>query len=190
MTGSIRIIGGNYKGKKIPVLSRTSLRPTPNRVRETLFNWLMHDISQAVCLDAFAGSGALGLEALSRGAKNVVFIEQDPAVYQHLKKTIATFLPPTHATQQVSSLVEVLNRNALDYLKHSPLSFDIIFLDPPFQSNDLAACLKQLTESKALSPQGILYIESNSPPPIDPAKWCCLRSQHAGSVYYGLYQWT
>lgn len=181
MTGAIRIIGGRLKGKKIPVIAQSTLRPTPNRVRETLFNWLMQDIRGAVCLDAFAGSGALGLEAFSRGAKQVILLEKDLKTYEHLKKIIQSI--------GAEPAVSVFHTHALDYLKKTQPPFDIIFLDPPFQSNELPLCLDTLAyPSNILTPRGLVYIESSQPPLLDQAQWIGLRQQQAGSVYYGLYQ--
>lgn len=177
---SVRIIGGKYKGKKIPVLHQATLRPTPNRIRETLFNWLMHDIRNAVCLDAFAGSGALGFEALSRGAQQVTLIEKQPETFASLQQTANAF--------DVSS-IELLQTDFFDYLKKSPRSFDIIFLDPPFHADLLMRCFQELSQSSLIKPQGLIYVESDRPLSPHP-QWTSLREQHAGLVYYGLYQNT
>ncbi|MFZ4077644.1 MAG: 16S rRNA (guanine(966)-N(2))-methyltransferase RsmD, partial [Legionellaceae bacterium] len=120
MNESIRIIGGLYRGKKLTFAAQPSLRPTPNRIRETLFNWLMHDIRDADCLDAFAGSGALGFEAFSRGAKQVTLIEHDQPTYACLKKQAASF----NTTQ-----LTVLRADVCDFIKVTQQTFDIIFFD-------------------------------------------------------------
>lgn len=180
MQGNIRIIGGRFKGKKIPVLTEATLRPTPNRVRETLFNWLMHDLPEAMCLDAFSGSGALGLEALSRGAKKVVLLEKSREIYAALKKTVASF---------DSQGIEIYHEDAFDYLKQTSLTFDIIFLDPPFQSDLLQKCLDLLKKTSVLTPNGRVYVESEEPITPAPEGWECLRHQKAGAVYYGLYSY-
>ena len=117
---SVRIIGGLYRGKKIHVPELEGLRPTPNRVRETLFNWLMNDIRGARCLDAFAGSGALGLEAYSRGAAEVIFLESSHCAHGALQKNIALFKNPTLILKKT---------DALSYLESAKEPFDIIFLD-------------------------------------------------------------
>ncbi len=106
----VRIIGGQFRGKKIHFPPEAGLRPTPDRVKETLFNWLMHDIPKARCLDAFAGSGGLGLEAFSRGAARVVFVEQSPAVYAYLNKTLAEFN---------TNKLQLVHQDALAYLKNN-----------------------------------------------------------------------
>lgn len=186
MRGNIRIIAGRFKGKRIPVLETPGLRPTPNRIRETLFNWLMHDIPGARCLDSFAGSGALGFEALSRGATQVVLLEADLKTYAQLLKTAQTF--QTTCRDSFAASITIHHADALDYLKCTPLQFDIIFLDPPFQTACLSACLAMLNKRPALlTPSGLVYVESDQPLALDSAHWHCLRQQKAGAVYYGLY---
>lgn len=147
----IRIIGGVYRGKKIHFPDIEGLRPTPDRVRETLFNWLMHEIRDARCLDAFAGSGALGLEAFSRGAKQVVFLEQSPKAHASLQKIISTFNSPK---------LQLLQTDALKYLQSNSKEFDIIFLDPPFAKNYLPQCLSHITQGNILKSGGLVYLES------------------------------
>jgi 16S rRNA (guanine966-N2)-methyltransferase len=178
---SVRIIGGVFRGKKLSFPQVQHLRPTPDRVRETLFNWLMQSIRHAVCLDAFAGSGALGFEALSRGAEKVVLVEQAHEVYENLKKSAASF---------ATTNVEVCKSNALDYIKNTTQRFDIIFLDPPFTANYLEECLRLLSNSQALNPGGLIYIESPSEFVLDSLVWKQLKSKKAGQVVYGLYQKT
>ena len=113
MNQCIRIIGGQYRGKKLTFPAIDGLRPTPDRVRETLFNWLMHTIHDAHCLDAFAGSGALGFEAFSRGAGSVVFVEKAPVAFAYLQKTATTFNSPK---------LTVLNKNACTYMQETKAS--------------------------------------------------------------------
>lgn len=124
MPGEIKIIGGRFKGRKIKVLDMPHLRPTPIRLRETLFNVIQFDIKQAECLDTFAGTGALGLEAFSRGAKQVTFLEAQPKIYQQLLQNIQIF----------SNSLQAICINALDYLKKTEKKFDIIFLDSSFST--------------------------------------------------------
>jgi len=123
-TAGIRIIGGSLKRSKIEVLNRVGLRPTPNRVRETLFNWLMPFIPGASILDCFAGSGALGLEALSRGAFTCTFVEQDPQIAKHIESNIERFELHTHANVLANDVFEIPDEVVI----HA----DIIFADPPF----------------------------------------------------------
>jgi 16S rRNA (guanine966-N2)-methyltransferase len=136
---AIHIIGGHYRGKKIQFPESTSLRPTPNRIRETLFNWLMHDIRGARCLDTFAGSGALGFEAYSRGASEVVFLEQSPLVHTCLQKNIALFQ---------SDALSIKKTDALVYLDAIQSPFDIIFLDPPFSKEYIPQCMQLIQDNE------------------------------------------
>lgn len=148
---ALRIIAGRWRGRKIPVLDLPGLRPTTDRIRETLFNWLTPYINHSRCLDLFSGSGALGLEALSRGASHVFFVDKHPQVIQQIKKNLQAL----NATTDAESLVASIPDN------HIKLGdpYDIIFLDPPFQQNLLPACLHWLSTAKLLTPQTIIYIE-------------------------------
>lgn len=173
----IRIIGGQYRGKKIAFPDSDGLRPTPDRVRETLFNWLMNDIRNARCLDAFAGSGALGLEAFSRGAAEVCLIEQQKATFFHLQTIISSFK---------ASNLTLMNTNACDFIRQTKRVFDIIFLDPPFDANLLTPCLTDLSEHPILPAGGLVYIESSQEIIPDPLQWQTLKQKRAGQVVYGL----
>src|SRR6185503_9844939 len=133
--GNVRIIAGEYRGRRIPVPQKPDLRPTPDRVRETLFNWLGQWLDGLVCLDLFAGSGALGFEAASRGAARVVMVENDAAVCQSLENFRALIGAPA---------IELVRGDALEYLKRSRERFDVVFLDPPFRQNALPAVFRQL----------------------------------------------
>jgi 16S rRNA (guanine966-N2)-methyltransferase len=177
----VGIIGGRYRGKIIAFPASVELRPTPNRIRETLFNWLMHDIRQARCLDAFAGSGALGFEAFSRGAAEVCFLEQNRTVFKALKSNIAQF-----DTKQL----QAIQINALDYLHHTDTTFDIIFLDPPFASTLLKDCLHALSTGTLLKPEGLVYTESPQEISVDLTCWEILKQKQAGQVFYGLLRKT
>ena len=175
----VRIIGGQFRGKKLTFPNIDGLRPTPDRVRETLFNWLMNDIHDTHCLDAFAGSGALGIEAFSRGAKEVYFIETNSVAFTHLKALVSSF-----NTQQLT----IIHNNAIDFINGSKESFDIVFLDPPFNSNLLKSALEALEQSPILKPKGLVYIESAEEISPNPAHWRVLKQKRAGLVYYGLLQ--
>jgi 16S rRNA (guanine966-N2)-methyltransferase len=179
MKQSIRIIGGKYRGKKLFVPNLEGLRPTPDRVRETLFNWLMHDIRDACCLDAFAGSGALGFEAYSRGASSVVFIESADEAYVSLRKQVRAF-----ATTQLT----VLHQDAFIYLQNTQQQFDIVFLDPPFANDYLTPCIQHLTNFNVLKSGGLLYVESSEIVNLDFQRWEPLKLKQAGKVMYGLYK--
>lgn len=180
ISNHIRIIGGRYRGKKLSFPSAEGLRPTPDRIRETLFNWLMHDIRDARCLDAFAGSGALGFEAYSRGAAQVVLIEKNPVVARNLQLIAAGF-DDCHDLQ-------VISRPALDYLQSLSNQFDIIFWDPPFAHPELYEGISILEDSNVLIEGGILYIESAQEIALDPQIWQKLQLKQAGQVMYGLYR--
>lgn len=145
----VRIIGGVWRGKKIPVAKDVdALRPTPNRIRETLFNWLMHDIHESHCLDAFAGTGALGFEALSRGAATVTFCENAKPASLSLKKN-ATSLKCADQTIIISN----------DFLKtRFSQKFDIIFLDPPFYKNLIPLCLAHI--ENLMHENSLVYVET------------------------------
>ncbi|MBA2650207.1 MAG: 16S rRNA (guanine(966)-N(2))-methyltransferase RsmD [Legionella sp.] len=179
MKPGIRIIGGLYKGKKLPFPDIEGLRPTPNRIRETLFNWLMQDIRGARCLDAFAGSGALGLEAFSRGASYVTFIEQSPLAYANLSKLICDFHSPH---------LLLIKADTLHYLQTNPASFDLIFLDPPFSKNLLPECLETIIKHNILVKGGLLYLESPQAFDLDESQWGLLKRKQAGQVVYGLFE--
>jgi 16S rRNA (guanine966-N2)-methyltransferase len=172
--GKIRIIGGEYRGRKIPVPDRPDLRPTPDRVRETLFNWLGQSLEGLSCLDLFAGSGALGFEAASRGATRVVLVEQDRAVFDLLKKT---------RDEIGARQVEVVLDDAFAYVKRMQ-AFDVVFLDPPFRQNALPAVFRELKAAPATR----VYVESDGPfMPGEP--WHELKRARAGQVSYQLFEW-
>lgn len=177
---SLRIIAGKWRSRKIQFPDLPQLRPTPDRVRETLFNWLMPVISGARCLDLFAGSGALGLEALSRGAAEVVFVDRDHQVAKYLKDALQ-LLKSEHG--------QVVQADALDYLAGPAQRFDIVFLDPPYQSSLLTPCGEAL-EATWLASQAHIYIETarQSAPPHLPENWTVLRDKTAGQVCYRLAQ--
>lgn len=179
MNQTIRIIGGKFRGKKLHFPIIEGLRPTPDRVRETVFNWLMHDIRDARCLDAFAGSGALGFEAHSRGAADVLLLEQNPNVYSNLLKIASSFSSPN---------LIVRKTDTCKFLQQTNESFDIVFLDPPFAKNYLPLCLEILSNSTLLKLDGLLYIESPHEVEIDPTIWQQIKLKRAGQIIYGLYK--
>ena len=150
LPNEVRIIGGQWKRTKLPVADKPGLRPTPDRVRETLFNWLGQDLTGWRCIDAFAGTGALGLEAASRGAAEVLLVEQDPALVSQLR-----------ALQEKlsASTVSVQRANGLSVLKQlAPASMDLVFLDPPFDAKLYDSALK--AAAAAISAQGAIYLEA------------------------------
>ena len=153
---------------------RPGLRPTPDRVRETLFNWLGQRLDGLACLDLFAGSGALGFEAASRGAARVVMVENDRAGFEFLKKSLVAL----DAKQ-----VELVFGDAFEYLRSAPEKFDVVFLDPPFRQNALAPVLEQLPGRVAEG--GRVYIEAPEALELK-APWHELRRSRAGQVSYQL----
>ena len=177
---SVRIIGGGWRGRRITFPDVPGLRPTPDRVRETLFNWLQHDIAGARCLDLFAGSGALGLEALSRGAKELVFVEQAVAASRALQEQLARF-----GAERRSQVVEM---GAARYLRGAAPAFDIVFLDPPFGRDALAEYIPLLDSGHWLKPGSQVYLENEKAAgaPLLPAHWELLKSKSAGEVGYHL----
>lgn len=182
MAGKLRIIGGKWRGRRLNFTEIPGLRPTPDRVRETVFNWLMMDIQGAVCLDLFAGSGALGFEALSRGAKHVVLVDESRRVIEKLKEN-----------------AEILGASAdIDFYclqmprflaKVTGFCFDIVFLDPPFHKGLLAPTCRVLEEFNCLAKNALIYIEEESEldlSDIVPASWTILHSKRSGQVGYHL----
>jgi len=178
MFGELKIIGGRFKGRKIKVIDAPNLRPTPNRIREAVFNALQHDIKEACCLDAFAGSGALGLEALSRGAKEVTFLELNPSVYTQLQKNLALFTGGT---------IHHHRQNALAFLQTTQKTFDLIFLDPPFESNLWDECCHWIEQRHLLNPHGLLYLESSHLIELSSPSWTEIKTDRVSDVYYSIY---
>lgn len=177
--GSCRIIGGRWRGRRLPVPDGSEVRPTPDRVRETLFNWLAPVIGGARCLDLFAGSGALGLEALSRGAARVVSVEREAALAQQLRAIAAQW-------GAAELVVEVAD--ALAYLAGPSERFDVAFLDPPYGRGLLDSAVEGLAHGDWLAPGARLYLEqaSEERAPALPSGWTFLRSKRAGGVRYHL----
>ena len=180
MKQTVRIIGGHHRGKKIYFPSALDLRPTPSRVRETLFNWLMHRLHDICCLDAFAGSGALGFEAWSRGARHVTFIEQSHTAFLNLKKQADAF---------DASALQVIEGDTLVNLNSLTRPFDLVFLDPPFDKPDLLdKSIIHLEQSNVLTQNGLIYTESTQQITPNPVHWNTLKAKKAGLVYYALHQ--
>jgi 16S rRNA (guanine966-N2)-methyltransferase len=177
---SVRIIGGAWRGRRVHFPDVPGLRPTPDRVRETLFNWLQHSILETRCLDLFAGSGALGLEALSRGAANVVFVEQLPAAARALQEQLVRF-----GAEMKGRVMEI---GAARFLRTPGEPFDIVFLDPPFGKDALAEYVPMLDAGGWVRAEGLIYLESEriGGQPKLPDHWELLKSKSAGEVGYHL----
>jgi 16S rRNA (guanine966-N2)-methyltransferase len=178
LPNKLRIIGGQWRGVPIPVPDIAEVRPTPDRVRETLFNWLQPFIVGARCLDAFAGSGALGFEALSRGARELVCVDRNRDIVRHLLAT---------AKRLKAEGFDAVAGDAMSYLSGTPRAFDIVFLDPPYASNVLHELLPRLTQGW-LAPGALIYAEvaADSALPELPSGWSVHRSKRAGQVGYHL----
>ena len=176
----MRIIAGAWRGRRIHFPDMPALRPTPDRVRDTLFNWLQHSGAQSRCLDLFAGSGALGLEALSRGAKEAVFVEQFPAAARALQEQLVRF--------GGAGKGRVMEMGAARFLRTPADPFDIAFLDPPFGKDALAEYMPMLDEGNWLKVGGLVYLENErlAGEPKLPAHWELLKSKSAGEVGYHL----
>jgi 16S rRNA (guanine966-N2)-methyltransferase len=172
----VRIIAGAWRGRRIRFPAVADLRPTPDRVRETLFNWLQGVVVDARCLDLFAGSGALGLEALSRGASGVVFVEQDRSAAEALAGTLATLRAPQG---------QVVREDAFRYLARPSTPFDIVFLDPPFAKGWLIELCTLLEAGGWLAPRAFIYLEARAREAIGPlpSSWEAVRDTRAGDVH-------
>lgn len=179
----LRIIGGEWRGRRVPFSPLPGLRPTPDRVRETLFNWLQPYIAGARCLDLFSGSGALGLEALSRGAESVTFVDQETSVVRHLRDNLQLLK---------SSRGEVAQASAPEWLAQvAPGAgpFDIVFMDPPFRKGMAEECCRLLTVAGVLAEDAIVYVETESDlgSPVNPPHWQLHRDKKAGQVQYRMF---
>ena len=179
--GEVRIIGGDWRGRKLPVLNAEGLRPTSDRVRETLFNWLQFEIPGAKCLDVFAGSGALSFEALSRGAKQATLLELGTANANQLKQNLQTLNVSNASVEQVDSL-QWLAQTAKE-------PFDMVFLDPPFHKEFMQNSVDLLFKNGYLSDQAWLYLEQEKQLdwPSLPEGWVCHREKSTSQVRFGLF---
>lgn len=172
----VRIIGGEWRSRIVRFPPAAQLRPTPDRVRETLFNWLGQRLHGLQCLDLFAGSGALGFEAASRGASSVTLVERDRETARHLRAS---------AEALGARQVRVVEADALAFLERDAGSYDVVFLDPPYASGLAAAAMERL--GPRLRPGARVYAESAGPLEPGPA-WRAVREGRAGSVRYALYE--
>lgn len=179
-SNQLRIIGGEWRGRKFQFPDAPGLRPTPDRVRETVFNWLMPVINGATCLDLFAGSGALGLEALSRGAAHTTFVERNAKVVQSLQSTLDVL--------QVKERSEVVQLDGIQFLNKNQQTFDIIFLDPPYQSDLLLKAIELIETGNCLNAHAYIYMEmeSHQSLPAMPENWKVIKDKKAGDVHYFL----
>jgi len=183
-TSTVRIIGGAWRGRKLSFPETEGLRPTPDRVRETLFNWLQSYLPGARCLDLFSGSGALGLEALSRGAASVTFVDQAAEVVNHLRGNIH---------QLKAQNAEVVTASAINWLDNrqpdEEVRYDLVFMDPPFHKGLVEPVCEMLERRNLLREEAMIYIETERSLALDrlPAGWKLHREKTAGQVAYRLF---
>ena len=178
-SGRLRIVAGKWRSRLLPIADEPGLRPTSERIRETLFNWLASTIEGSRCLDLFAGSGALGLEALSRGAGEVVFVENSARTAAALKEAV---------NMLEASGARIHKADAIKYLKSEPEPFDIVFLDPPFAADLLEDLCRLLSEGNWLAEGARVYLEQDRERPLPdlPDGWTILNDKTAGQVRYAL----
>src|SRR5215510_9183831 len=181
LTNRVRIIGGRWRSRWVKFPDVEGMRPTPDRVRETLFNWLGQDLTGCSCLDLFAGSGALGLEAASRGALEVVLVERDRRIAQALQDSV-------RALAFDSAAISVVCADAIEFLERDLRMYDVAFVDPPYAlwekaRNSAAGVLHKL--EPRLKPGARVYLEAACPLQL-PSDWQTLKNKRAGAVHYQL----
>ena len=182
MSGKLKIIGGQWRSRIIQFEDAPGLRPTPARLRETLFNWLQLDVPGSDCLDLFAGSGALGFEAASRGARSVMMVETNPKTVEWLRRG---------QTQLQATNITVKSQKAEDFLQESrELKFDLVFMDPPFALDLASSLCQRLVASEKLASGAKIYIETSKQQSLDnlPKNWKLIKQSKAGDVVCYLYQ--
>lgn len=180
----LRIIGGRFRSRQVEFVDVEGLRPTPDRVRETLFNWLQPHLAQARCLDLFAGSGALAFEATSRGAESVLLVETNAKAAKQLTKNLDLLKAEN---------TRVLNQTAQSLLsKPAVLAYDVVFIDPPYKANLWVEIAQLLTENNWLAENAMIYLESPSKQtlPVLPESWQLKKDKTAGEVRYCLFQFV
>ncbi|MEC4088481.1 16S rRNA (guanine(966)-N(2))-methyltransferase RsmD [Pseudoalteromonas rubra] len=183
VSGHIRLISGRFRGRKLPVKNVEGLRPTTDRVKETVFNWLMQDVRDAKVLDCFAGSGSLGFEALSRFAHSTTFFEFDKQVAQQLQHNADTLKVDNAWVEQGDTLIKLATPAAQP--------FDLVFVDPPFRRDMVQSCCALLEANQWLSENALIYVEfERESTPTFPENWAILKEKQAGQVCCRLYQRT
>ena len=183
-SNTIRIIAGNWRGRRLHVLASEGLRPTTDRVRETLFNWLIGEVQAARCLDLFAGSGVLGLECLSRGAAFVQFVDVDQKVVARLRDNL-------HDLKVTPLEVELTRMDALDFVvRQATAKFDLVFLDPPFKADLLGDVAMRLEQNNWLAADALVYVEQAAKQDSArvPENWQKIKHGKAGQSAYCLYR--
>ena len=183
VAGTLRIIGGRWRGRKLTVIDSEGLRPTPSRVRETLFNWLQFSLSGANCLDLFAGTGALGLEAASRGVEKITLVEFNTGTAEQLSK---------NCQQLGADNYQLVNKDAVSFLSGDQDQYDIVFIDPPYKLEMWSEIAEQLVSQDSLSLNALIYVEYplTAIKPLLPSKWQLIKEKKAGGVNYCLFKNT
>lgn len=182
-TQQLRIIGGKWRSRKVGFLALEGLRPTTDATRETLFNWLTNVIEGATCLDLFAGSGALGFEALSRGAKQVLFVDKSIKVVHKLQESVKIL--------QASNVEFLCAAMPQQMQKIANKAFDIVFVDPPFHKNLVGICCEALEANQLIKPEGYIFVEIERGVSFEsslPANWEIIKKKNRGQVDYYLLQ--
>lgn len=175
---TVRIIGGKFRGRQLDILQKEGLRPTTDRIRESIFNILGSNVQGAKVLDLFAGTGVLGIEAISRGASELTSVEFDKENYQNLKRQFAGF----------DGRINLIHADAIEFLKNCSERFDIVFLDPPFASNLLQSSIDLLNSKNIIDSDSLIYIESSATASKNYKSLMCVREQNSGNVYFGIYK--
>ncbi|WED21752.1 16S rRNA (guanine(966)-N(2))-methyltransferase RsmD [Vibrio sp. JC009] len=180
-TGFVRIIAGLWRGRKLPVKDAEGLRPTTDRVKETVFNWLAMDVPAAKCLDLFAGSGGLGFESASRQAEQVTMLELNPEAHKQLLANIQLLK---------TDRIEAVNTDALAYLKQQGSQYDVVFIDPPFRKGLLEETMQLLETNGWLADNAMIYIETEKELVLEgiPENWHLNKEKAAGQVCYRLFE--
>jgi|TARA_B110000858_G_scaffold95778_1_gene110313 16S rRNA (guanine966-N2)-methyltransferase len=183
VAGTLRIIGGRWRGRKLTVIDSEGLRPTPSRVRETLFNWLQFSLSGANCLDLFAGTGALGLEAASRGVEKITLVEFNARTAEQLSK---------NCQQLGADNYQLINKDAVTFLSGDQGQYDIVFIDPPYKLEMWSEIAEHLVSQDSLSLNALIYVEYplTAIKPLLPSKWQLIKEKKAGGVNYCLFKNT
>ena len=184
--GFIRIIGGIWKGKKLKVRDSEGLRPTTDRIKETLFNWLMFEISDRKVLDCYTGSGWLGFEALSRGAQSVDLVELDKTVAKQLAQNIHTL-----AAVDSASRIKLHNISCLDFISQTKQQFDLVFIDPPFHKNLVEPTIHLIEQQDSLLDGALIYLETEKEALIHSMiarSWQLMKEKITGQVCYRLFR--
>ena len=181
MKNKLRIIAGEWRSRQLIFQDSTGLRPTPARVRETLFNWLQHDVITSRCLDLYAGSGALGFEAASRGASSVTLVENNPQVCRLINE---------NKIKLTAKQIKIVQTDVFEFLAGDSEPFSLVFLDPPFGKGLALQSCHWLEDKNWLTPSAKIYLEVENQLSLDdiPRNWQCLKNKKAGEVEYYLFQ--